>query len=254
MDVVVSARHRWPEAAGFTIHRPAGIETYTLLHFFGPMRLGAAGETLTRPGACILYAPRTPQRFTSERALLHDWMHLEAEAGELIARLGVPVDAVFYPEDCAFITSGICEIELEINSSRPHRQEMADAAARMLLIRLSRACQGRGETVNAELSARLFRFRASLIARMGEQWTVERMAQELHMSPSRFFSAYKAQFDVSPVNDLIQARVDAAKSALIGTDVSVAGLAERLGYASASHFSRQFRQRTGVSPRTYARR
>lgn len=251
MDVVVSARHRWPEAAGFTIHRPAGIDTYTLLHFFGPVWLDG---TLTQPGACILYAPRTPQRFTSECALMHDWMHLEAGADELIARLEVPVDAVFYPEDCAFITSGICEIELEINSSRPHRQEMADAAARMLLIRLSRACQGRGETVNAELSARLFRFRASLIARMGEGWTVARMAQELHMSPSRFFSAYKAQFDVSPMNDLIQARVDAAKSALIGTDVSVAGLAERLGYASASHFSRQFRQRTGVSPRTYARR
>ena len=70
MDVVVSARHRWPEAAGFTIHRPAGIDTYTLLHFFGPVWLDG---TLTQPGACILYAPRTPQRFTSECALMHDW-------------------------------------------------------------------------------------------------------------------------------------------------------------------------------------
>ena len=31
--MVLSARHRWPEAAGFTLHRPAGLDNYTFLHF-----------------------------------------------------------------------------------------------------------------------------------------------------------------------------------------------------------------------------
>ena len=53
------------------------------------------------------------------------------------------------------------------------------------------------------------------------------------------------------MNDLIQARIDAAKSALVGSDISVARLAERLGYANVTHFSRQYRQKTGVSPRAY---
>lgn len=158
------------------------------------------------------------------------------------------------PGDCAFITSGICEIELEINSSRAHRAELADAAAEMLLIRLSRACSSAAEAraVNPELGALLHRFRSGLFARLGEAWTVERMAEEMHMSPSRFYALYKAQFDVSPMNDLIQARIDAAKSALTGQDISISEVAERLGYANATHFSRQFRQRTGISPRGYA--
>ena len=54
------------------------------------------------------------------------------------------------------------------------------------------------------------------------------------------------------MNDLIQARIDAAKSALTGQDISISEVAERLGYANATHFSRQFRQRTGISPRGYA--
>lgn len=253
--MVVSARHRWSEAAGFTINRPAGIENFTLLHFFGPVRLqiGDGAPEWTRPDACVLFAPHTKQWFCSETPLLHDWMHLDAGAAELVRRYGVPTETLLYPGDCSFITSAICEIELEINSSRVHRLELADAASEMLLIRLSRACAGGTEAraVNPELGALLHRFRSGLFARLGEPWTVERMAEEMHMSPSRFYAVYKAQFDVSPMNDLIQARIDAAKSVLVGSDISVARLAERLGYASVTHFSRQFRQRTGVSPRTY---
>lgn len=254
--MVVSARHRWSEAAGFTINRPSGIEHFTLLHFFGSVRLriGDGASVCTRPEACVLFAPHTRQWFCSETPLLHDWMHLNACAADLVRRYGVPVDTLLYPGDCAFITSGICEIELEINSSRAHRAELADAAAEMLLIRLSRACSSAAEAraVNPELGALLHRFRSGLFARLGEAWTVERMAEEMHMSPSRFYALYKAQFDVSPMNDLIQARIDAAKSALTGQDISISEVAERLGYANATHFSRQFRQRTGISPRGYA--
>lgn len=253
LGVIISARHRWSEAAGFTIHRPSGIDSYTLLHFFNPVRL-RIGECVvtTRPDACILFAPHTPQWFQSEAPLLHDWMHLETGAAALITRYAVPTDTVLYPADSAFLTSGICEIELEINSGRPHRTQLADAAAEILLIRLSRACNAEDAfPVNPQLGAQLLRFRGVLFARLGEAWSVERMAEEMHMSPSRFFAVYKAQFGVSPMNDLIQARIDAAKSALVGSDISVARLAERLGYTNVSHFSRQFRQKTGVSPRAY---
>lgn len=53
MSIVVGARHRWPERAGFCIHRPVGLPTYTLLHFFTPMQ-PRVGDRLctTRPGAC----------------------------------------------------------------------------------------------------------------------------------------------------------------------------------------------------------
>ena len=42
--MVLSARHRWPEAAGFTLHRPAGLDNYTFLHFHVETQL------LTRDG------------------------------------------------------------------------------------------------------------------------------------------------------------------------------------------------------------
>ena len=130
MSIVVRARHRWPERAGFCIHRPVGLPTYTLLHFFTPMQL-RVGDRLctTRPGACIIYDLNSPQWFTSSEPVLHDWMHLSAEAQPLMARLGVPLDTLLYPADCAFFTAGVREIELEQFAARPLGGELMDATA-----------------------------------------------------------------------------------------------------------------------------
>lgn len=255
--MVTSARHRWNEPAGFVINRPVGVDSYTFLHFFTPTELRVGEKTVkTRPGACILYRPHTPQWFRSEQPLVHDWMHLSADAGREIERFSVPTDTVVYPPDCAFLTSGINEIELEIYGDRPNSAELADAAAVMLLIRFARACEEHPSAcpVNPETRARMIRFRSELLARRGEQWSVERMAREVNLSPSRFYAVYRALFAVSPVNDLIRARIDAAKSALTCSDESIASLADRLGYANITHFSRQFRRHTGVSPREYAKK
>ena len=254
--MVLSARHRWPEAADFTLHRPAGLDNYTFLHFHVETQiLTENGVQAARPGACILYPPGVPQWFHSDGPLVHDWMHLSADAESWLRTVAPPANRLIYPPDPSFVTAGICEIELEINSRRRHRAALADAAAQMLMIRFARAADQPAEGWgNPGLYAQLYRFRMDMFARMGEAWTVERMAAELHMSASRFHAVYRAYFGASPLNDLIQARIDAAKSALAGSEISVSALAERLGYANASHFSRQFRQKTGVSPSDYARR
>ena len=49
----------------------------------------------------------------------------------------------------------------------------------------------------------------------------------------------------------IRARIDAAKNALAFTDQPVARIAENLGYNNLTHFIRQFKALTGVSPSVY---
>lgn len=257
MMEAVSARHRWHERAGFTIERPIGIELYTFLHFFNSVELEIGGERMvTRPHACILYRYGTRQYFRSPDVLTHDWLHLRQSAEADITRYGVPTDCVFYPSDTSFITAGVCEIELELIGNRPHGGELADAAARMLLIRLGRAQTDadRAPGLPANVRKMLFDFRAELLTHLDEPWTSTRMAHMLNMSVPRLYELYRAQFGVPPTEDLIRARIDAAKNALTSNGCAVTELANRLGYNNPSHFSRQFRQRTGISPRNFARK
>ena len=82
-------------------------------------------------------------------------------------------------------------------------------------------------------------------------WTVAEMAARMNLSQSRFFSVYRSFYGNSPTDDLIRARIDAAKNALAFTDQPVARIAENLGYNNLTHFIRQFKALTGVSPSVY---
>ena len=88
---------------------------------------------------------------------------------------------------------------------------------------------------------------------LAHPWTAEEMAAAVNLSPSRFFALYKTLWGTSPIADLIRARIDAARTRLAGTDVPVARIAEELGYANLTHFSRQFRAMTGISPAAFRR-
>lgn len=77
------------------------------------------------------------------------------------------------------------------------------------------------------------------------------MAREVSLSQSRFFSVYRSIYGTSPVGDLINAKIDRAKSELVMTDSTIAVISESLGYGSTAHFIRQFRAVTGMSPGAY---
>ncbi len=87
--------------------------------------------------------------------------------------------------------------------------------------------------------------------RLDEHWTVARMAQLAHMSPSRFAVLYKRILGVSPTEDLIEARLARAQELLTNTGMSVGQVAAQTGFASPSYFSRLFRRRVGATPSDY---
>ena len=86
---------------------------------------------------------------------------------------------------------------------------------------------------------------------LNQKHTVKFMADGVGLSESRFFSVYKSFFGISPMDDLINARIDLAKNLLSGSDKKIYAIAQELGYAEVTHFIRQFKKRTGISPSKY---
>ena len=90
--------------------------------------------------------------------------------------------------------------------------------------------------------------------RLAERWTVASMAELAHVSASRFAVLYKKVFGVSPVKDMIDARLARARGLLTNAGLSVGEVAAETGLTSLSYFSRLFRRRVGTTPRDYQRR
>lgn len=248
---ITRARHAWPEKAGFIIERPKGLTEYTFLHFLNSVEILVNGEVVTTPpGAVIFYAPDTPQWFHSPDPLIHDWMHMTGDPDALLREVGLMPDKLYFPGNSRFITPILRQLELEVLTQQPHREELANLKFRELLILLSRSCMGQesGEKPDGAAVSRLRKVRSAAFSQLDRPWTVAQMAALAFLSPSRFHALYRAVFGISPMDDLIRARIDTAKNRLTDTDESVQALSERLGYRNVTHFCRQFKSLTGLTP------
>lgn len=250
---VTRARHAWPEARSFTIHRPRGIREYTFLRFHGSVKLLLDGRIIdTPPGACIFFSTDTPQWFQSPEPLVHDWMHMVGAVPESLAAVGLEPNRLYVPGNGQFVTAILREIEFEL-LSRHEANPLPELKYRELLIKLAREIQGgtAEEPLRPEIKIRLRQVRGSVFSRLDQPWTVKDMAELAFLSPSRFHTLYRTAFGISPVDDLIRARIDTAKTRLCNSDETVAHLSEQLGYRNVTHFCRQFKKLTGLTPMEY---
>ncbi|WP_193046186.1 helix-turn-helix transcriptional regulator [Mycolicibacterium baixiangningiae] len=84
-------------------------------------------------------------------------------------------------------------------------------------------------------------------------WTVERLARAAGVSRAVFAERFSRTMGMPPMQYLTQWRMALAKDMLRIEDVSMAEVARRTGYLSASAFTTAFTRMTGSSPSAFAR-
>lgn len=253
MIQIIDIAHAWTEIAGFELERKYGYPSYTFLHFFHPVELLVGGKMVrTRPHACIMYNIDTPQKFHSQPQLFHDWIHFEGDLDSHFTKFGLQYDKIYYPSNAEFITQITMELEHDFLMQKKNRDTFITAKTDELFIKLHRACFTENTLVAESTTQAQFRdLRGTVFSTLKEQWTVERMAKRVNLSPSRFHTLYKYIFGKSPVDDLIQARIQNAQNTLLFSNRSVSEIADELGYNNLPHFIRQFKAITGITPSQY---
>jgi AraC-like DNA-binding protein len=83
--------------------------------------------------------------------------------------------------------------------------------------------------------------------------TVESIARSVAMSPSHFAHRFRAVASTSPIQYLRHLRLERAREMLLTDGSAASEVASRVGYASPSHFSRDFKRHFGFAPASYAR-
>lgn len=84
-------------------------------------------------------------------------------------------------------------------------------------------------------------------------WTVAHLAKKAALSRSMFFERFRDAVGTAPMEYLLGWRMALAKKLLRGRDLSVAEVAERVGYGSASTFSVAFTRQVGTPPSRFAK-
>lgn len=81
--------------------------------------------------------------------------------------------------------------------------------------------------------------------------SVKELAELVQMSPSHFARVFKIAFGVTPYRLVMHERIESTKGMLANTKLSASQIASEYAFASQSHFTKVFRQFTGMSPKQY---
>jgi transcriptional regulator GlxA family with amidase domain len=95
---------------------------------------------------------------------------------------------------------------------------------------------------------------AEMQRRMGECINVGDLARHVNLSRSRFSHLFREHTGVSPGRYLRDFRLDRARLLLETTFLSIKEVMAAVGFNDPSHFSRDFQQAFGTSPREWRKR
>ena len=90
-----------------------------------------------------------------------------------------------------------------------------------------------------------------LDANYSETITLDSLAALTHMNKYYLAHTFTKYVGLSPINYLLQKRIQEGKSLLESTSYSIAQISDMLGFSSQSYFSQAFRKATGMTPMQY---
>jgi len=92
-----------------------------------------------------------------------------------------------------------------------------------------------------------------IAAHLHQKITNDSLAQMAGLSTAHFCAAFKQTEGVSPRRYVVQYRVRRARQLLTSTDMSLAEIADAVGFSNPSHCIQYFRAIVGVTPGEYRR-
>ena len=90
--------------------------------------------------------------------------------------------------------------------------------------------------------------------RFKENISLEMLAELTHVSKYHMVHVFTEEYGISPINYLIQKRIEEGKKLLQTTDYSLALIGRTLGFSSPSYFSQVFKKHSDITPLEYRKK
>ncbi|MGQ9638401.1 MAG: helix-turn-helix domain-containing protein [Thermodesulfobacteriota bacterium] len=107
------------------------------------------------------------------------------------------------------------------------------------------------QTRNAKNYQRLKKVMEFIEAHYNEPLTVEQIAREIYLSPSRLSHIIKDEFGTTLMDCISKVRIDKAKRLLDNGEISIAQIAQEVGFSDQSYFTKVFKKIEGCTPKIY---
>ena len=210
------------------------------------------GETVSAPKGSLVYIPEGSVYSLTFSSCTESVGTMLIEFCPSVGGVPVVLTSAITVLELAPVDPAVCDVILRIVNafSMPERPTLSLMSDLYRLLSLLASASDR-----RRISARGFSTIEAGIRYLqtDEQQTLslDEVAAMCFVSPAYFRRLFQKYAGVSPSEYRTARRMERAKELLRTSTMSVAGVAELLGYESAAYFCRVFKQRTGMSPMTY---
>ncbi len=242
----------YTHSSKFSINRPNGSGDYLLLNLKTPAILQLEGrEVMAEKNSVVIFKKGTPQIYRAkEGTYSNDYIHFDMDGEREIKAL--PFDTILSLPSNKEVSKLIKELYLEYISNNSLREESMELLMRLLFVKVYElaAFPSSDMSMYGYIDS-LLNLRSMIYRHPEEKWTVARMANQLSLSLSHFQRLYRQTFRVTCNSDVIQSKLQYAKTALTATSDTVREIASQCGYENEEHFMRQFKKEVGMTPTQY---
>lgn len=252
MHIHYIAYNNFHNEPSFTFERKQGLNDYLLVYFKSPCFLVVDNKsyTLSEPSV-VLFSPYTAFKYTALSSDYYDdYLHFAPRDTEYFrSNLHFPMNFPIKIKNNTAISPLLKTISEEYHKNTDFLLSIQFHQIMLLMYRIAESWQSYNKA-NSDVPYfnQLAKLRSQIQKNPSHRWHIQDMASQLMLSPAYFQVLYKKAFGVTCLSDVIHAKINSAKELLLSTNMTVAAIAEELGYNHVYHFIRQFKKNTGMTP------
>jgi len=229
----------------FDFNRPYGLDGYLMLFIKTRAQFEIGGEKIvTEPDTFIIYNNGAPIHYGAyEGEYVNDWVRFDSTE---------PLTGVDTFNKPVFV-GGSIDVSQYFRLIADCHFRSDDRQTQGLLIKalLSEVFSVNKQDSDIAHYREMLDLRRRIYAAPEEEWTIDRMAKLINISEPYLYRLYKKAFGITCAADVINSRIEQARHYLAYSDLGVEQIAFVCGYKNPVHFSRQFKQITGHSPKEW---
>lgn len=210
-----------------------------------------SGDIITTPNCAVLYPPKAFAFYQAyEGEYINDYVRFYTDES-FVYDENIPLETPIPLRSPAEMEKLFELLSMEDFFKFTYSQQSISMIMRMMFLKIKESLN---ESSMTEQQRALIDLRYEIQLHPYYQWTVSGMAQRLHVSAGYLQNIYKKQFGVSCMQDVVDKRIDLAKTHLVNTDFTSQKIAGICGYQNVEHFCRQFKAVTGMSPLAFRKK
>ena len=239
----------------FVMSHPNGLYCYLFLIIKSPASLQIDNRTFTTYSTnAVIISPNTPYQYSGlGNSFINDWLYFDCTNTDFISKYESLFNHPIFLDNSLQFTQLFQNLIWERHYAlEQFRSQNVSMLLELIFNKLLQEEQSakKPHPYNPYISG-LQELRLEMMSKPYHNFTPEELADKLHISPSYFQFIYKSYFGLPFKADLINMRLKHAKNLIAETTLPFSEIAFQCGYSNEIHFYRQFKAKTGMTPRKY---